>query len=152
MNKINYVIGDATLPQGEGIKVICHICNNVGAWGAGFVMALSKKWEMPEMHYRLKDGYVLGDVDFIPVTEDTFVANMIAQNNIMSNLGEDDKPPIIYSAVAKALYKVNEYAKQINATIHMPRIGTGLAGGKWNLIEAIIKQVVTVDVTVYDLP
>ena len=51
MNRINYVIGDATAPQGEGNKIICHICNDVGGWGAGFVMALSKKWKQPVEEY-----------------------------------------------------------------------------------------------------
>lgn len=27
---INYVIGDATAPQGEGPKFIVHCCNNIG--------------------------------------------------------------------------------------------------------------------------
>ena len=150
MNNINYIKGDATLPQGAGFKIICHICNDKRRWGAGFVLAISKKWEMPEMHYRMKDDYVLGDVDFIPVEPDTFVANMIAQHDIKYN--ENGVPPIRYEAVAEALYKVNEIAKRNDGSIHMPRIGAGLAGGDWNKIEDIINRVVTVPVTVYDLP
>jgi hypothetical protein len=40
------------------------------------------------------------------------------------------------------------------ATVHMPRIGTGLARGNWEVIESIINRTLTlrdVDVTVYDL-
>ena len=33
----------------------------------------------------------------------------------------------------------------------MPRIGCGLAGGNWNEVEQIIKDVASVDVYVYDL-
>lgn len=40
---IHYVTGDATEPIGEGEKIIAHICNDQGGWGAGFVLALSKK-------------------------------------------------------------------------------------------------------------
>jgi hypothetical protein len=32
----------------------------------------------------------------------------------------------------------------------MPRIGCGLAGGKWEEIEPIIKKLMTVDTYVYD--
>lgn len=44
---IKYIIGDATEPQGEGNKIIVHCCNNIGGWGAGFVLSLSKKWLEP---------------------------------------------------------------------------------------------------------
>ena len=50
--KINYLVGDATRPVGEGVKLIIHCCNDIGAWGAGFVVALSKRWEGPEKCYR----------------------------------------------------------------------------------------------------
>ena len=52
MSTINYIKGDATCPQGKGNKIICHICNDVGGWGKGFVLAVSKKWKQPEAEYR----------------------------------------------------------------------------------------------------
>lgn len=50
--EILYIKGDATAPIGSGVKVITHICNDIGGWGKGFVLALSKKWKMPEEAYR----------------------------------------------------------------------------------------------------
>ena len=44
MLNINYVIGDATQPIGDGAKIIVHVCNDIGGWGRGFVLALTKKW------------------------------------------------------------------------------------------------------------
>ncbi|MFJ9407826.1 hypothetical protein [Streptomyces sp. NPDC101393] len=38
---ITYVQGDATAPQGKGVKVIAHVRNDLGGWGKGFVLALS---------------------------------------------------------------------------------------------------------------
>jgi hypothetical protein len=52
MAKIKYVIGDATRPEGTGNRIIAHVCNDYGGWGAGFVLALSKRDAMPEMAYR----------------------------------------------------------------------------------------------------
>ena len=43
--EILYIKGDATAPIGSGVKVITHICNDIGGWGKGFVLALSKKME-----------------------------------------------------------------------------------------------------------
>ena len=50
--QINYLKGDATVPAGDGPKVIVHICNDVGAWGKGFVLAISKRWPTAERDYR----------------------------------------------------------------------------------------------------
>jgi O-acetyl-ADP-ribose deacetylase (regulator of RNase III) len=44
-SEIFYMTGDATAPVGEGQKLIVHVCNDIGAWGAGFVLALSKRWK-----------------------------------------------------------------------------------------------------------
>ena len=39
---INYLKGDATEPTKKP-AIICHVCNDIGGWGRGFVLALSKK-------------------------------------------------------------------------------------------------------------
>lgn len=31
MSKINYIKRDATAPIGKGLKVIVHVCNDIGA-------------------------------------------------------------------------------------------------------------------------
>jgi len=49
---IHYLIGDATKPDVAGNKIIAHICNDVGGWGKGFVLAISKSWPEPERKYR----------------------------------------------------------------------------------------------------
>ena len=48
MKEINYIKGDATNPQISGNKIIVHICNDIGGWGKGFVLAISNKWKEPE--------------------------------------------------------------------------------------------------------
>ncbi|RKW18275.1 MAG: Appr-1-p processing protein, partial [Capnocytophaga sp.] len=47
MTEIKYIKADATFPQSEGNIIIPHICNDIGAWGKGFVLALSKRWKAP---------------------------------------------------------------------------------------------------------
>lgn len=44
---IEYVRGDATTPLGKGPKVIAHVRNDLGGWGKGFVLAISRRWPEP---------------------------------------------------------------------------------------------------------
>lgn len=155
MNKFKYIKGDATAPVGNGIKVIVHICNDIGAWGAGFVLALSARWKEPEEHYRALKEYTLGDAHFVQVEPDIIVVNMIAQHDIRVDVRTGDtRPPIRYDALKKALEKVDEYCWMNSAdtphSIHMPRIGCGLAGGRWELVSETIQMAVECPVTVYD--
>jgi O-acetyl-ADP-ribose deacetylase (regulator of RNase III) len=155
MKDIIYIKGDATNPVAIGNKIIVHICNDIGGWGKGFVMALSKKWKAPEKQYRdwfaSKDNFSLGQVQFVRVEEDLWVANVIGQHKI--NKDENGNAPIRYEAIKEALFKVTSFAIQNEATIHMPRIGCGLAGGKWEVIEPIIQETISkkdIEVIVYD--
>ncbi len=140
-NIIEYLTGDATQPVGAGNKILVHICNDVGGWGRGFVLALSNKWKQPEREYQRwfqsQIDFELGNVQFVEVEKDLLVANIIGQRDVVF---QDSIPPIRYEAVEEGLKKVAQKAKEINASIHMPRIGAGLAGGDWNKIEAIINS------------
>ncbi len=61
MSPIIYLKGDATEPiVTDGMRIITHICNDKGRWGAGFVMALSRKWKEPEDEYRKLKNYDIG--------------------------------------------------------------------------------------------
>lgn len=160
---ITYLTGDATDPQVAGNKIIAHVCNNVGGWGRGFVLSLSKRWPEAEKQYR--EWFVnqpsmllmLGDVQFVPVHHDgappdwtrTFVANMVAQHGVQPI---NRIPPIRYNALERCLEEVSSFAKHLGgASIHMPRIGCGLAGGRWHEVEPIILRAIPdTPVYVYD--
>lgn len=155
MTDIVYTKGDVTNPGAEGNKIIVHICNDIGGWGKGFVMAISKRWKEPENKYRewykSKDNFELGEVQFVQVEEDLWIANMIGQHKI--NKDEKGNAPIRYEAVSEALQKVATFALKNNSSVHMPRIGCGLAGGKWEEIEPLIISALSakeIKVTVYD--
>lgn len=155
---IKYIEGDATWPIATGSSIIVHICNDIGAWGAGFVLALSKRWPWLKAEYRKwykKGGSVpfeLGMVQFVLVERNLWVANLIGQRHIKP-IG--CVPPIRYNAVRAGLSRVAEFAQANKAKIHMPRIGCGLAGGSWDKIEPIIQETLVargIKVFVYDLP
>lgn len=139
--QIQYLKGDATIPQAKGVKIIAHICNNQGGWGKGFVLALSKRWSEPEKEYRLwhrnrsKNNFELGQIQLVKVNEFTYIANMIGQQGIKTG---SKGVPVRYPAIHSCLKQLTEEAKTLNASVHMPRIGCGLAGGKWDKIEPLI--------------
>lgn len=160
---INYVIGDATRPVGDGRKIIAHVCNDIGGWGRGFVVAISRRWSSPEQAYRawstrdktvsvhsLAPSFELGNVLFVQVEHDVTVANMVAQHDIRTI---DGVPPIRYEALKTALSKVAAHAISQCATVHMPRIGCGLAGGDWSIVERLVNEALPNEqVYIYDLP
>lgn len=155
MKTLSYLNGDATNPQAEGNKIIAHICNDIGGWGKGFVLAISKKWNTPEKEYRnwfkTDVNFNLGEIQLVNVETEIWIANMIGQHKIITN--SKGIPPIRYRAVEECLEKLSNEALKLNASVHMPRIGCGLAGGKWEEIEPIINRSLlknNVEVYVYD--
>lgn len=161
---ITYLKGDATEPLGEGHKIIAHVCNCQGGWGRGFVLAVSKKWPQPEKAYRTSlkphNETLLGLTQFVKVSDDIMVANMIAQKGYgKGNLDRHKKSkvksseiPLQYDHLETCLEFVNKQADYEGSTIHMPKIGSGLAGGDWAQIEKIIEKIfVDKQVFVYEL-
>jgi O-acetyl-ADP-ribose deacetylase (regulator of RNase III) len=156
MTRITYRQGDATAPVADGQRIICHICNDMGGWGKGFVVAISKRWPEPEAQYRAwhgqgeADGFRLGAIRLVRVEPTLLVANMIAQRGMRPSNGV---PPIRYEALRECLSALAEQAVIHEASVHMPRIGCGPAGGTWPEVEAIIDATLSaagIEVYVYD--
>ncbi|WP_328726830.1 macro domain-containing protein [Streptomyces sp. NBC_00259] len=154
---ITYVRGDATAPQGKGVKVIAHVCNDLGGWGKGFVVAISRRWPEPEAAYRrwhrerARNDFGLGAVQFVQVGRYVWVANMVGQRGMRT--GGKGVPPVRYEAIDVALGAVADKAVELGGSVHMPRIGCGLAGGTWSRVEPLIEARLAargVPVTVYD--
>lgn len=161
---LKYVVGDATAPQGEGSKLIVHCVNDIGQWGSGFVVALSKRWKRPELEYRAwarggsttVDGrvvpFLLGEVQFVSVEPDICVANIVGQHK---NIQAGEKTPIRYEALGKGLRRAADFCKLTGTSMHGPRLGAGLAQGSWPDIEQILFRIVGdygIDITIYDMP
>jgi len=147
--KLRYLIGDATEPILKP-AIICHVVNTIGAWGAGFVIPLGKKYPDAKNRYlQLKPALHLKQTQIINFSNDVSIANMVAQEGIYK--AKDGTLPIRYDALKKCLEDVQSVAFAKGATVAMPRIGAGLAGGSWGKIEQIIKDTMRVDTYVYTL-
>ena len=169
MGKIHYIIGDATLPietDAEN-RLIVHCCNSLGAWGAGFVVPLGNRYPLAKEGYKKyidenKGISILGEVNEVKVADNIYVENLIGQSFLYKK--PNGEIPCDYNAIETGFHNIIRkwfsYSSTIhkvkqNFSIHMPRIGCGLAGGDWKTIENIIYKtfidIADVDVYVYDL-
>lgn len=142
--QLKFIEGDATNPVSSPFCII-HVCNNLGGWGAGFVLAISRRWKEPERVYRTSKKWKLGEVQWVKIGEN-FVVNMIAQNGF-KQVGNEI--PLKYDALDKCLEQVYRDLPA-NYTVHCPRIGCGLAGGKWEKVEELILKHMKNNTFVYD--
>eukprot|EP00803_Ostreobium_quekettii_P007839 evm.model.scf_634.3 EVM.evm.TU.scf_634.3 scf_634:28232-28699(-) len=123
-------------------------------------MAISRRWATPEHRYRLwargrgsdQPDFELGQVQCVQVSAGAlWVANMVAQRGVRRSRGA---APIRYDALRACLSRVAAFAAGEGASVHMPRIGCGLAGGRWGDVERVVEEEVVgrgVAVYVYDL-
>jgi O-acetyl-ADP-ribose deacetylase (regulator of RNase III) len=155
--QITYLRGDATEPRGNGLRILAHIVSDRAlVWGAGFGRVVRKKWpkvqdEFAKWAVGQRGNLALGNLHISPVDESLVVAHLVAQHGV----GPSKTPRIRYGAIESSLKKLADFAVAKSASVHMPRIGTGQAGGSWEIVGEIIEDTLCrkkVEVTVYDLP
>lgn len=146
---IKYVQGDLFETRAD---IIAHGCNCLGAFGAGVAKIIAIKYPKARWYYLDKfdeDGWKLGDVQFVKTSSgETYIANCATQNTFRQR----GVCHVDYDAVRTTMTRVKEFAKDKGLTIAIPKIGAGLAGGDWNIIENILEEVFTdYDITIYHL-
>ena len=148
--------GDALKPRGEGPKIVAHVVSDSSfSWGAGFGKALQTKWPAAQKHFKQvfqeHRGSKLGLTALSKVEETTYAFQMVCQHGF----GPSPTTRLRYEALRECLGSLREAARHEMATVHMPRIGAGEAGGSWGLISNLITEELSsegVSVTIYDLP
>lgn len=140
-NRIKFLSGDAVKCLNKS-TIIAHIVNNKGKWeGICFVSFEKISSFEKNYHNNFKDNGVpeLGTVDFVMVDDQKriFVANMFAQDGIKKN-NNDDNQYVCYEFLDVCLAKLSDFALVNRLSVQMPRIGSGLGGGDWSIIESLI--------------
>jgi hypothetical protein len=155
---IRYARGDAANPRvGPGKSLIVHLVNDATpVWGgAGFAVALKRRY--PLLQRSFKDWWMsigrqrLGRVHTIDVAPDTWVSTIIAQHGF----GPSTTPRIRYAALFEGLQHVAAASAAQAFSVQMPRLGTGQAGGRWPIVEDLIRDALggsARSIVVYDLP
>lgn len=126
--------------------IIAHIVNCKGAWGGGFVLALSKMSPIPVAAYKAwheqsQGDIPMGETQFVEVETGKFVANMCAQTLGTGCL-------VDYRALERCLKVTFLRALRLGYQVHIPAgMGSGLAGGDkakiLGIIEAMKKRTET---------
>jgi len=153
---LQIVTGDATKPRATGARILAHVVNDATPnWGAGFGKVVQQKWPEAQAAFReawtRKSRMHLGDVFFSRPENDFTIFQMVCQHGY----GPPGEVRLRYAVLKECLKALREKAIAEKASVHMPRIGAGEAGGSWPLISALIDEVLCgagLSVTVYDLP
>lgn len=161
---IKYIEGDlfADLPKEDDgiIRVIPHVVNSWGKWGAGFVVPLGNKFPKARESYlewhkrKTLPQFELGVCEPVLLADSLYVIHMLAQE------GLGGKRPLRYNALVHCLDAVGRFCKGLqqdnedcNVKIIAPAFGAGLGGGDWRVIEPLIHDCwYGLDVTIYYLP
>lgn len=127
---IKVTVGDASEPLGAEPKVLLQVVNDQATlWGGGFAKQSRRKWPRAQASFREwamdRGNLKRGNIHSFAVRPDLMLVSLVAQHGFRK---ASSGPRLRYSALFSALEKVGELAKRGQATVHMPRIGTGEAG------------------------
>lgn len=156
---ISVVRGDATKPRGDGVKLVVQVVNDATPnWGGGgFATAVRRAYPDVQADFQEwwgavpRDARRLGQVRIVRVGSDIWVASVIAQHGY----GASASPRIRYAALRQGLDRAAKFAAEHGASVHMPRIGCGQAGGSWVIVEELVRETIVAagrPVIVYDTP
>lgn len=149
---IEVVNGDILTGIKEGnefdkFTIVMHGCNCFHTMGGGIALYLRNKFpEVYEVDKKTPHGSLekLGEISLAHISDSLIVANCYTQFKFGS-----DKVHVDYKAVAACLHTVRSYFPHHH--IRLPKIGCGLAGGDWTIVEKLYLQILAdADYTVYD--
>lgn len=121
------------------VDVIAHQVNCQGVMGAGLALQIRNKYPKVYTAYKkyCPNSKLLGKIQVVNNGKQ-FIANLFAQDKYGR-----DKRYTDYEALKQCFIKLRNYA--INNELHSIAIpygiGCGLAGGDWNTVSKIIKEV-----------
>lgn len=135
---MNYIQGNLIKAiKNHKIDIAIHNCNCFCTMGKG--IALGLKNNFPSV-YSVDCLTKKGDREKLGTYSTCTLANGV---HICNGYGQftyfDKNDMLYYGAVESYLKKINDDFDK-NLTIGMPKIGAGLAGGNWNIIEEIIQN------------
>lgn len=124
--------------------IICHQVNCMGVMGSGIAKAIRDKWPMVYEDYskvcsEIPPHQLLGMYQLVEVADQLYVCNLFGQFNYGRAHG---KVYTQYDAFESSLLGLcnSEVAKN-GLWVYVPyRIASNLAGGKWEEVEARIRN------------
>lgn len=154
---ISYVKGNVL---DSGADVIAHGVNCSGGFASGVAGQIAKRWPTVQHRYRKEfhtNGWHLGKVQSVTMIGQNspcsfFVFNCGTQQ-FYGPMAKHGVVYVDYPAIEKCMRQVYEFCEDNDLTCAIPKIGAGLAGGDWNVIEKIINEIFhDREILVYTLP
>ena len=149
---IQYLEGDALWPSTPGHKIVAFVVNDKAKkWGGGFALEVRRTWPHVQDSFEREGDLDLGSIHVTEASDDITAVAMVAQHGYRPG----PRPGIRYPALNTSLARPGEVALDRRASIHMPRIGAGQAGGDWDIIKELIEDNIIqrgISTTVYVLP
>lgn len=133
---------DAALASDRNI-ILAHVVNDLGVMGAGVALEIANRWSWVCDEYvafqtaHTSTGDLLGEIQFVDVEYPRLtVCNMFAQRGVRS---ASNRRPLDYLLLERCLRELGACTiESPDWEIWMPRIGCGLAGGEWSVVESLI--------------
>jgi len=153
---IAYIPGDATQPRAGGFRIVAQIVNDSAfTWGGGLSLVVRKKWPEAQQSFRAwaehdRRNLRLGNLHYVTVDSSLGIASLIAQHGY----GASPTPRIRYLHLQACLEKLAQSAQEYKATVHIPKLGCGQAGGSWPIVRELVEESLCgrgVKVYVYEL-
>lgn len=148
---IKYIDGNVFDTKND---IIAHGCNCIGGYGAGIAKTVATLYPKAKIAYYKKyhssEKWNLGDTQIVKVSSDRYIANCATQYDYGSP--KNGKIYVSYDGFKKSMEELKRKANLLNASIAMPLIGAGLAGGDWKILEGILNEVfhdVEIEVWIY---
>ena len=132
-------------------SVIIHGCNARGVMGAGVALQIKLKYPKAFTDYERfckQRANPLGLVCISTQPDYKVIINAITQ----SGYSNENTRHVSYDAVDDCMVRIGQYSEP-QTRISIPKIGAGLGGGDWKVIEAIINHRLSeFNITVWELP
>lgn len=138
------------------VNCIIHGCNCFCKMGAGIARAIKEEFpkayeaDMATLTNSEDNFYKLGKYSYCKVDQG-YIFNAYTQFRYGT-----DRPHVEYTAISDSLRRIagfiHETPELHNVKIGMPKIGCGLAGGDWSIVEGLVEDALGhLDTTVYYL-
>ena len=126
--------------------LILHGCNCHHTMGAGIAKYLRIKF--PQIYIADIQQTVKGDVTKLGTYSTAIISPTLHILNCYSQFNWSGRTPVDYAAIESCFKLIAQEYK--GWSIRMPKIGCGLAGGDWDIVEQLVAYYfIDFDVTVY---
>lgn len=132
---------------GGELTIVAHQCNCRGSFDAGIAREIARRFPEVDRAQRLwyQEGRQrLGTVQTVRTHTGLVIANLYAQEDWVRRPNRINTD---YSALEQCLATLRD-GMTAEDVLGMPKIGAGLGGGDWNVIEQLIERIFQ-DRTVY---